>query len=182
MKKLCFGLFLSLFLTGFSFAQNNLEAGSSIIHGGLSFTSTSYEHSDNATNVLSVTPGILFFLIDNLAIGGDLLYQRTSHGDWNSSTFGIGPALRFYLPMGTAQPFVNLGFTFTSSSDKDIDGSLTNLLFSGGGGVDIMIAKNVAVEPFLMYHIGSSKWSKSSTSSSYSIFEVGVGITSFLGK
>ncbi|MCF8237683.1 MAG: hypothetical protein K9I85_05975 [Saprospiraceae bacterium] len=94
---------LVLSLATFSQAQI-FPAGTMMLGGDISFTSTSYDDVDDAVTQFSFAPSFGYFVIDNLGIG--LMLNVTTVKD-SYSIFGVGPYVRYYVWQGLF-PQVNL--------------------------------------------------------------------------
>ena len=158
MKTLLISSLLFLFIS-ISFAQGPITQGTINLDGTISFSSTSYEGSDNSYDVILLNPQFGYFIVDNLSLGIATKYEKFSfgegsgHGEW-----GIGPAARYYFNLEKVYPFIGLGF-FYSELDigQDFRGNdfenfkYNNFIISGG--IDVFVAENVAIETLFNYTI-----------------------------
>lgn len=183
-------LILLTFLSNLLFAQSPLNKGIFNLSGGLSYSSTSVDEDDydSKADILSITPGIYYFVVNNFAIGGTFLYQKISSeynneydSDWGYSTIGFGPGARYYLNLGEIKPFVSISYSFTSSKDDDSEDDDTHKTtdIAIGGGFDYFISKNISIEPYARYHILGSKYGDEE-GPDRKMLEIGIGIGVFV--
>ena len=102
MKKSALFLLLFVFVVTSVFAQEYpVDKGSKMVLGGITFSSIGgdlYENSDgDRATYINVMPSFGYFVIPGLAIGADLLYDRTSQGDDTENTLGIGPKVIYAI-------------------------------------------------------------------------------------
>lgn len=67
------------------------------VNSDLSFTSTSRDGQDDNINTFGLGGQVGYFVIDNLAVGGSIGLSTFSQGDFSSTSFSIGPAVRYYF-------------------------------------------------------------------------------------
>jgi len=119
----------------------------------------------------------------NIAVGGDLMYLRTSQGDVSATQVGIGPAATYFFNVQSDKvyPYVGMGLLYYNYSiDVDQwDSSASGFDFRFGGGVTYMLGKNLAVIAELGYHIQSLK-PEEGDSESGNILAFTVGFAAFL--
>ncbi|WP_084454350.1 outer membrane beta-barrel protein [Algoriphagus terrigena] len=124
MKKRIFALLPLVFLCVTAMAQ--LQKGNILLGGALNYSTQSGDRSggglDIPTSYFTFSPKVGIFLKDNLAVGLNLLAQTntssyTSSGsngyEYKSSTYGLGPFVRMYFPVGDQFAFFgqfDLGF------------------------------------------------------------------------
>jgi hypothetical protein len=118
-------------IVGISSTVNLGNWGSDLM--GLGFSGTKYVSpsgtSANAykSSFLNLVPKVGYFIIENLAVGADLIVNTYSHKyPDNTKSSGtllcIGPFGRYYLPMGKFSPFAefNAGIGFNNSKQTRI--------------------------------------------------------------
>jgi hypothetical protein len=181
-------------------SKSPIDKGSYLLSGGLSYTYTSSEgeywdnqKGERTSKNFTISPGIYYFFLPNFAAGGTFTYSKINYKDnifgmnqnWTSSSFGAGPGLRYYFIGKNPYPFVSLSYlSTTSDSDNAITASTSSDL-SLGVGANYFLSKNIAIEPFIHYHIIDSKSSISSYFDSamhqdHIMFEIGIGISAFV--
>lgn len=149
MKKI---VLLSLFVVSASIANAQfIEKGAIVGSGSVWLNFTSDPDSDYSYRSFSLRPWAGYFIIDNLAIGGQLAFNTSATNPAGSSTtysatsFAAGPIARYYLPFGLFFQG-ELGFGAGSNSN-DIDYSI----FWGGAAVGyaVKIGDSAFFEPML---------------------------------
>jgi hypothetical protein len=157
MKKLIF-LIVSIFIFNSLFAQNFIAKSSVSLGGGLFFSSTSSDDSDQKTNLIFLNPQFDYFFIKNFSVGLTFDYSRTSYGDFNQTIWGVGPAARYYISTSNILPFIGISYSFSTekySSPSDYRLNKSQIIFSGG--IEAFISQNIAIEPLFQYRIINDK-------------------------
>lgn len=144
MRKLNLILLVLLLLSPirlFSQKSYAVDRGSIILGGTAGFSSTGENGGDRFTRI-ALTPSLSYFLVPNLAIGGNATYSRFSTSGFSSTFFGIGPTIAYYFGdmNSKSYPFVSSSFFYGRQLDFS---SRIDLRFSSG--VAFLIAKNVAI-------------------------------------
>ena len=138
-------------LFGLSTSSNNLYSmysggSANFFHLGFSTLKTKSDIGDgNSEKVrtFNFSPRFGYFITKNLAAGLDLNYSLLSMGTGSSketiSMFGIGPFIRYYMPLKKVDPFVEVEGSFGSSGDKYVENNSKSSVNSFLGGVGIAI-------------------------------------------
>jgi outer membrane protein len=145
MKKNLLTLILS---AGFIIANAQTEKGDWMVGGGFRLNT-----SDNNT-VISLTPSAGAFIINNLAVGGNLEFTYAKTGDTKLTIFGIGPFVRYYFTNANVRPILHGSLGFISQTAKTTGfPSSTNsgLNYFLGGGAAIFISDQVSIDGLLGY-------------------------------
>ena len=146
MKRILFSLILSTALIIDANAQT--EKGDWMVGGGFRLNT-----SDNNT-VIALTPNAGIFIVNNLALGGNLSFSYAKSGETKLTEFGIGPFVRYYLTRANVRPIFHGSLNFLSSKTK-ISGlgssSDTGLNFFLGAGAAIFISDQVSIDGLLGY-------------------------------
>jgi len=184
MKKtvLCAILLVSMF--GLASAQTG--AGAMWIGGTAGFASAGgdlYGADERSTNI-SLDPILNYFVAPNIFIGPALSFDRYSHGDHNSTDFGIGAVMGYALGSGGGSmiPFLKGNFEFLSSKSESTYNSMkmeskssgTSIIL--GGGLLFPVAKHAGITLEVQYHIDSEKPDGADDSVSGNIIAIGVGV------
>jgi hypothetical protein len=105
------------------------------------------------STTFNFSPNAGYFLANNLAIGGNLVFAYDKLGDLKVTTFGIGPFVRYYFTDDKVRPFFAGDMTFEKRKVEQTVGSFTEDAFSWflGGGAAFFINENVAVDGLLGY-------------------------------
>ncbi len=113
---------------------------------------------------LNIIPRAGYFVIDNLAIGLDVLLATESRksGEFDykdkSTFFAVGPFVRYYIPTKKVLPFVEVNYSMGSRKGKsEFDGSESShnyaiKLYGAGLGVAIAIGEKVSFDAVAGYH------------------------------
>jgi hypothetical protein len=128
------------------------DRGSILVGGTASFTSSKADSDDGEENdrfnSLSIMPRALFFVAPGLALGGQLIFGRSSAGDNSSTSWGIGPEAADYF--GGAEtmthPYLTGHFNYVRTSDNDDDNDLTGRQYGGGIGLLFLISSSVGID------------------------------------
>ena len=96
MKKIL--LTLTLSISAFIIANAQTEKGDWMVGGGFRLNT-----SDNNTEI-ALTPNAGAFVINNLALGGNLGFAYVKSGDTKVTSFGIGPFVRYYFTNANVRP------------------------------------------------------------------------------
>lgn len=114
--------------------------------------STRLNTSSNNTEI-AFEPNAGYFVIHNLAIGGNISLDYSKAGDTKITTFGIGPFIRWYLTDAKVRPLVQLSYGYLSKKVKFPQNTSTNngfRFFLGGGGA-IFISDQVSLDILVGY-------------------------------
>lgn len=196
-------LTLAITLLSFSgFAQESFSAkakGTFLANGSINIYSTTRKIEVNNNDdkadafTINVTPKVGYFVMDNLAVGLDLIIisnketQSDEFGEIETTTtgFGIGPFARYYFDNGLfGEALVGIGSTKTKT-----DGGLfgnnelksSTFGFRIGAGYSFFLGEHVAIEPTVNYSWedinpdGASSDYKESISSIF----LGIGISAY---
>lgn len=167
-------------------AQTPMEKGTISLNGSLSFSSQSYDGSNDNRNILMLNPQAGYFIAENFSLGLSLSYVNYSLGSTSSTEWGIGPSLRYYLTSEKVKPFFSLGYGYTKSSSSSNDDKWIGTQFIITAGLDYFIIKNVALETIASYSFNNEKLPDSYKSFYKNIdqksktFMIGVGLNYFI--
>ncbi len=145
MKKLVLTLSLTM---SFIMAHAQTERGDGMVGGGLRLNT-----SDNSTEI-SLTPDAGIFIINNLALGGNISFIYSKYGDAKVTSFGIGPFVRYYFTDARIRPILHGNLNFLSQKTKILGlPSTTNNVTSYflGGGAAIFISDQVSIDGLVGY-------------------------------
>lgn len=212
MKK----IFLALSLSFIGVISAQTEKGSFIISGktGLDFTSNTVKYKSDGqtidgpkTSSFNISPGIGYFVTNNLAIGLALDYKSTitkqqieiydpnSTGGYLTAktketltTFSIIPNLNYFFSKGKTRPYLGTGIGLANTkykNDYDSENTFSNstsnntgLVWTANGGLLFLITPNIGLDLGLGYANYSFKDNGVKTSSS--AFGANAGISVFL--
>ncbi|MCU0381962.1 MAG: porin family protein [Chitinophagaceae bacterium] len=99
------------------------------------------------------SPNAGYFLLDNLVFGGNLVFSYNKFGALKSTSFGIGPFVRYYFTENKIRPFFAGDMTFEKVKFTTTNGSSTEDAFNWflGGGAAFFINENVALDGLIGY-------------------------------
>ena len=153
MKK----IFIAIAFISISFfAKAQTTSGQMMIGGTLSMSSINYKESNGSDySSLTFAPSFGYFVKDNLAIGATVSLgsskSGTGPGQSKSSSFGVGPFVRFYKFTSSEQFafFGNASITFGSSRSETgntITDKSSNLTFAIAPGFAYFFNEHWAAE------------------------------------
>lgn len=132
-----------------------LDRGSLLVDGNASFVSAGVEGADTRNTILSVRPGVKYFIIPRLAVGGQLLVGYASGGDVTRTSLGIGPAMDYYFGAlsNALHPFVSGSiFLGTERTDRPgFDTDVRQVRYRGAAGVLYLFTEQVGLNGALFY-------------------------------
>jgi outer membrane protein len=111
-----------------SAAKAQTAAGNMMVGGAFKYTSHSENGGDSKRNTIMFSPSFGYFISDNLAIGGEIGLESTTQdvGTQNlkSSSFGIGPFVRYYKYTGNENFafFGQAGFAYAAGKREQAAG------------------------------------------------------------
>ncbi len=146
MKKILASILLCFMLV---WANAQTEKGDWMVGGSFRLNT-----SNNNTEI-ALAPDAGIFVADNLAIGGNLALVYAKSGNAKTTTFGIGPFVRYYFTHDNIRPILHGSLNFTSEKTK-ITGypSSTNngTNYFLGGGAAIFISDQVSIDGLMGYY------------------------------
>lgn len=172
MKK----LFLVSALALFGAMNAQTSKGSWVLSGkaGLGFNSAIQKYKANGTTVdgpkvsiLTITPSVGYFVMDNLAIGLDLNYTSTRTTvkineldldyDSTNSTLSLLPNATYYFPTGSNfRPYlgagIGIGSTKAMNPLTDEESTASGLLWGAKGGFVYLLNNSVGLDFGLSYN------------------------------
>ncbi len=147
MKKIILGL---IALTGISVVNAQTQQGDWMVGGNFRLNT-----SDNNTQI-AFTPNVGAFVIDNLAIGGNINFSYSKTGNNKYTSFGIGPFARYYFTTDNQpiRPIVQGSFNYLSTKNKignSVSSTNNGSNYFIGGGAAMFISNNVSIDALLGY-------------------------------
>lgn len=106
--------------------------------GSISLTYAKNDSSGGVSGASLTTftfaPGVLYFVIDDLAVGGNVVLATSKPGDQDATTtIGIGPEAAYHVRFNdtwSLLPLLSLDLTRTSLPDRGRTGSTTDVTFA----------------------------------------------------
>lgn len=185
MRTSMFGVALLglLILPGRATAQSHaLDRGSLLVDGDASFVSTGVDGSDTRSTNIVVRPGVKYFVVPRLAVGGDVRLGYSSSGEFKRTSVGIGPSIDYYLgPLDSRlHPFVSgtvfLATDRTASPAGDLDGRHVRL--RGSAGLLFLFGAHAGLNGALFYE--SARDRAGDTTIRHNSFGLSLGISTFV--
>lgn len=139
--------------------------GAWMVGGSAGFSSTKVKNADFSTTRIDLNPNLGYFFADDLALGLALDFNSTSVDGNSSSTFGLGPFVRYYV---TNPIFIQVGANLGLN-----DGAGTS--FGAKVGYSWFLNDAVAIEPALFF----TSYNNDGDLSDYSQFGLSIGVQAF---
>ena len=175
-------LLLAFFVfASFTLAQSSIPQGTLNLGGSLSFSTTNSDGQNDNLNLLLLSPQVGYFFIDNVSLSLLVQYASNSRGDYSESQWGLGPSLRYYIPLDKVYPFLELSYLYTKNIDWQDYASKVNIYIISGG-LDYFLNENVAIESTLSYTFENYKLSElyENRDESQNTFRIGIGLNIFI--
>jgi hypothetical protein len=170
MKK----IILAIFLSGIIISANaQTDKGDWLVGGRIDLNT-----AKNSTHI-GFTPNAGYFIINNLAVGGNFTLDYTKSGNDKVTDFSVGPFARYYFTNAKARPLLLGSFGYISQHLKGTGYSSDNNGFNFflGGGAAIFINDNVSIEMLAGYSHTKYKGFDGSGG-----FNLGIGFQVYLSK
>jgi hypothetical protein len=121
------------------------DKGSILLDGAISFTSQGFEDVDERATNINVNPSLGYFIMPGLAIGAEVLLDKTSFDELSSTSLGVGPFVAYFFggPASRTYPFISAGVNYVSNSTEGVDTS--GLGAEVAAGAAFMVARNAAL-------------------------------------
>ena len=161
MKTISFALCLILTIN-WAIAESPTDKGVHTISGKGSYTRIEPEDEEAYTN-LSIYPAYGYFILNNLSIGTRLEYTASRQDEYKHESIGIGPEVRYYIPIKKIYLFSSISYLYRESETGTSPSYMLEMEFNQlflSIGLDFFISKNIAVEPQLSYSIYKNKYSR----------------------
>ncbi len=178
MKRVIFVVFLLVFSSVY-FAQSPVSKGVYTIGGNISFSSVNNEENNNTKTFFTFAPRVGYFFINNFYSAINVRYNYWSDNDESQSSYGIGPAVRYFLDASSnIKPFLGFGFDYYIYDGAN----LTQTTISFETGVDFFITRYFAIEGNINYSITNQKTDSDlySNESKRNIFSILFGANYFI--
>lgn len=174
-------IFALLFLpVSYTINSQTVAQGVWTIGGSVGFSSSKQEGAGKASNLIELLPEAGYFIIDNLGVGLNGTFSRTSEGNTSLSEYAMGPWARYYVYQNA---FAQASFQAGSITiDGDFGKAKTpNTKIEVGLGYSAWLADAVAMEPLIFYNISRSK-DENTDPLSTNAFGLRIGLKIFLGE
>lgn len=139
MKKL---LLATIALSSVIFANAQTDKGDWMVGGGVGLNT-----SRNNT-VIDLSPSAAYFVANNFAVGGNFKLAYSKEGLIKTTTFGLGPWMRYYFTQADVRPVIQGNFDFISRKTKVNNTSSTNngTHFFLGAGAAAFLSSHVSLD------------------------------------
>ena len=107
LLRLAFSVLVLLFYLN---ADAQLEKGHLMIGGDAGFRNFSPKGGSETTSLLTISPGVGYFVIDHLALGARISFINISSDGSTFSSFSVGPFARYFI--GDTKVFGELSYDF----------------------------------------------------------------------
>lgn len=133
-------------------ASEYIGKGSWNISGSIYYTDNT-TNDDYSINYFYIKSGAYHFIHKSLSIGADVSYTRMWDSDDITHYYAFNPGIRLYFLTGkNIYPYLKTSGEYYLV--KYSDGTSYDIIgFILGGGSDIFLRRNVALEPYCNYHI-----------------------------
>lgn len=161
--------------------EKQINRGDIILGGSASFYSRfSHYESGTTTNNTSgvqfgISPSLLFFISDGLAIGTRLSAGFNSTEGNFSYNIGLGPELRYYFDFGL---FIKAGVSYDLNHYESY--KYNSITVEPAIGYAIFLNPHVAIEPSFFYNLDLINYDSSTTKYVNNYLGIQVGISIFL--
>jgi len=109
--------------------------------------------SDNNTEI-AFNPTAGYFVIDDLALGGNVNMGYSKNGSEKTTVFGFGPFARFYFNGQHVRPILHTTLNFDTRKTKIGNVSTNNngINYFLGGGAALFISQQVSIDALAGYY------------------------------
>ena len=173
-------IMLAIISSSSSIVSQTVAQGAWTFGGSVGFSSSKQEGAGKPTTVIELLPEAGYFIIDDLGVGLNIIYSKTSQNSASFTEFGIGPWARYYVYQAA---FVQAGFLAESLT---IDGDFgqaksTGTRIEGGLGYSAWLADAVALEPMVYVNLLKSK-DENEEPVNTTTLGLRIGLKIFIGK
>jgi hypothetical protein len=165
-----------------------IARGSRLIGGTASISRSTFESGgfENSVTSINLNPMLLVFVRDRIAVGGELGLGHSSTDGGSSTSWSLGPAVRWFFGDVNARtlPFVGgallIGSTSTESSGTEFKTSQRGIELVGGA--TRMLARNLGVtgEAFVVRMNNEQEVGTATSESTTTSLGLRLGIAAFL--
>jgi hypothetical protein len=135
-----------------------IRQGMLTIGGNLSFSTQSFEASNDDRTIINFNPSVSYFFFRKLSAGLSADFSNISTGGSSVTDWGIGPSLRYYLNVKKFAPFAGAGLSYGSNTSSVSNDKYTTQKIILTAGADYFVVKNVAIEMTINYMFIKEKY------------------------
>lgn len=129
--------------------KSAIAKGSLLVDGSAFLARVNYDNNNPGSTIITISPSILYFAANKLAIGGNVTLGHSSTGDNVSTIWSIGPEVRYYFAQLQAKtlPFIqgSFGIGRTAFSGPPANFNVSNTTLDGSAGVTWLLVPHVGV-------------------------------------
>lgn len=161
-----------------------IDRGSFVLDGTVSFSSDGGELYENLEgdrrNTVLLNPSALYFVAPGVALGGELLLQYASQGDFSATTIGVGPEIAYFIGEADSSvyPFLAASVSYVSLSSEVFDAS--GIGFGLNAGAAFMLTRSVAISASVGYDLQNLSVDQADETFSGNSFRMELGVAAFL--
>jgi outer membrane protein len=143
-------IFLVLGSTVLSAQDKGFIKGDRFISGAFRMASSS--EGDIENSIFEISPRLGYFITENFALGGRLIYQHRESENAINNTFeytsyGAGSFGRYYFtPQNQFSLYGQISFDYIRSENSASDAAFNNFAFGLGGGLNYFVSKRFSLE------------------------------------
>jgi hypothetical protein len=139
------------------------------------------QHSSQDVTTISIAPAADFFVIKNLSLGGELLFEYSKTGSNDATRFGIGPRVGYNLAftdMLGIWPKIGFSFSHTSHSATLADANSTSVVRStSGNAFTLNLFAPIMLHPVQHFFVGFGPFLDTDLSGSQKVTTYGLKLT-----
>ena len=196
MKYIVISIIALICIVPFSvFAQNGAtDAGSLVFDIGSIVDLTIYTgdlyKGDNQLTDITIGSGLTYlncsyFVIDNLAVGGEILYNsvKVKGNDDPDTMFVIGPIVSYYIPIRDKLYFkAVVGIMFMSAQLAELPDPITQFGFGFGGGIIYLLTPNLGIYGGVTYAtaLEAEYGGEAVPDTAFNYIDIDIGLSIFL--
>lgn len=161
-----------------------IDQGSFILDGTVSFSSDGgdlYENLEgDRSNTVLLNPSALYFVAPGVAIGGELLVEYASQGEFSATAIGVGPEIAYFFGEADSSvyPFLAASVSYVSLSSDFFDAS--GIGFGLNAGAAFMLTRSVAISGSVGYDLQNLSVDQADETFSGNTFRLQLGVAAFL--
>jgi hypothetical protein len=194
-------IFVSMIFCALLETKAQIQKGSLMIGGSMNLQRQNINYSNpsqvvnnnNPMASFSMSPTVGYFFIDGLMVGvqPSLTYNWSLSSSYKATTVGLGPVVRYYIPVGKFAIFPELGLGLNATKSvlsgfdaqgvpvSSTDKTSTNS-FRGGVGATWFVSPNIGVEAIFSYR--SSNYNSDTLDRRIGLLALNFGLQFYLPK
>ena len=182
MRHLILALTLICIPAAAAAQSSALDEGSLLVYGNASFTSTGGDGSDDRFTSLSVRPGVKYFVVPGLAVGGQLQIGYSANDDFSAIMLGVGPSADYYFGDldAAVHPFISATtvLSWSSTEGPSFESESRVVTLHGEAGLLYLLSEQVGLTTALFYE--TRNFEGGSASVGQNVFGLSMGLSAFV--